>query len=72
MYTPVSYTHLTANLDEAAIGRLREQIGLLKQQGHTVVIAEHRLYFLKDLIDRAVYIKAVSYTHLRTVRGYVR
>ena len=47
----------TANLDEAAIGRLREQIGLLKQQGHTVVIAEHRLYFLKDLIDRAVYIK---------------
>lgn len=28
----------TANLDEAAIGRLREQIGLLKQQGHTVVI----------------------------------
>lgn len=47
----------TANLDEAAIGRLREQIALLKQQGHTVVIGEHRLYFLAGLIDRAIYIK---------------
>lgn len=47
----------TANLDEAAIACLREQIALLKEQGHTVVIAEHRLYFLADLIDRAVYLK---------------
>lgn len=47
----------TANLDEVSIERLRQQIILLKGQGHTVVIAEHRLYFLTDLIDRAVYIK---------------
>lgn len=47
----------TANLDDEAIERLRDQIGLLKEQGHTVIIAEHRLYFLKKLIDRAVYIK---------------
>ncbi len=46
----------TANLDETAIERLREQIALLKSQGHTVVIAEHRLYFLTDLIDWAIYI----------------
>lgn len=46
----------TANLDEQAIRRLRQQIILLKEQGHTVVIAEHRLYFLADVIDRALYI----------------
>lgn len=45
----------TANLDREAIERLREQIILLKRQGRTVVIAEHRLYFLTDIIDRAVY-----------------
>lgn len=47
----------TANLDERAIRRLREQIAFLKKQGHTVIIAEHRLYFLRGLIDRAVYIR---------------
>lgn len=47
----------TANLDEVAILRLRRQLIRLKAQGHTVVIAEHRLWFLTDLIDRAIYIK---------------
>ena len=45
----------TANLDREAICRLREQITFLKKQGSTIVIAEHRLYFLSDLIDHAVY-----------------
>ena len=43
----------TANLDQDAIARLHDQIACLKHQGRTVVIAEHRLYFLTDLIDRA-------------------
>ena len=47
----------TANLDDEAIERLKKQIALLKKQGHTVVIAEHRLYFLADLIDYAFYFK---------------
>lgn len=47
----------TANLDIQAIRRLREQIILLKEQGRTVIIAEHRLYFLSDLIDRALYFR---------------
>lgn len=53
----------TANLDGEAVERLRDQIRILKRQGHTVVIAEHRLYFLKDLIDRAVYIKDGRLVH---------
>ncbi|SHO53652.1 ABC transporter ATP-binding protein [Anaerocolumna xylanovorans] len=47
----------TANLDTQAIERLRKQIGILKREGHTVIVAEHRLYFLYDCIDRAFYLK---------------
>lgn len=47
----------TANLDQDAIARLHDQIAGLKRQGCTVVIAEHRLYFLTDLIDRALYLR---------------
>ena len=47
----------TANLDQDAITRLHDQIACLKHQGRTVVIAEHRLYFLTDLIDRALYLR---------------
>ena len=47
----------TANLDPAAIDRLREELTLLKRQGKTVVVAEHRLYFLTELVDRAVYLR---------------
>lgn len=41
----------TANLDADAIDTLRQQIIQIKKEGRTVVIAEHRLYFLMDLID---------------------
>ena len=47
----------TANLDRETIERLHDQIAYLKRQGHTILIAEHRLYFLADLIDRAVYLR---------------
>ena len=47
----------TANLDARAIETLRRQIRRVTAEGRTVVIAEHRLYFLTDLIDRAVYLR---------------
>ena len=47
----------TANLDRETIERLHDQIAYLKSRGHTILIAEHRLYFLADLIDRAVYLR---------------
>ena len=50
----------TANLDQEAIARLHDEIAGLKRQGRTVVIAEHRLYFLTDLIDQAWYIRQGS------------
>ncbi len=47
----------TANLDAEAIAILKRQLERIKRQGKTILIAEHRLYFLRDLIDRAVYME---------------
>lgn len=47
----------SANLDEESIELLRRQITKTKEKGHTLVIAEHRLYFLADIADRIIYLK---------------
>lgn len=47
----------TSNLDVGAIAELRQLLELWKRKGKTVVVAEHRLHFLRDLIDCVVYMK---------------
>lgn len=47
----------SSNLDIQAIEKVRKILSLLKQQGKTVIIAEHRTYYLKDLVDRAIYME---------------
>lgn len=47
----------SANIDEQGIERIRQILFKLKKQGKTIFIAEHRLYYLMDLLDRAVYLK---------------
>lgn len=47
----------TSNLDIYYIEKIAEVIMLLKKSGKTLIISEHRLYFLTDLIDRAFLIK---------------
>lgn len=44
----------SANLDYAATRRLADIMQGLKQAGYTILVAEHRFYYLRDLIDRAV------------------
>lgn len=46
----------SANLDRASTLTLGEQLKYIKSQGKSIVIAEHRLYYLTDIIDRAVFI----------------
>src|SRR5262249_52892708 len=46
----------SANLDNATTLILKRQLQHIKAQGKTIIIAEHRLYYLSDLIDRAVFI----------------
>lgn len=44
----------SSNLDIAAINELAKIIHKWKEEGHTIVIAEHRLYWLMDLVDRVL------------------
>lgn len=46
----------SSNLDMSAIEELREHLAWIKKQGKTILIAEHRLYYLMDLADRIVYL----------------
>ncbi len=41
----------TANLDAAAVRELARVLGELKQRGKTLLINEHRLYYLRNLAD---------------------
>ena len=41
----------TANLDYSAIEKLKEILLLLKKEGKTLIISEHRLYYLQGLAD---------------------
>lgn len=47
----------TSNLDEAAVGMLKDVIAVWKKEGKTILIAEHRLDWLSALADRVVYLK---------------
>ena len=47
----------TSNLDVQAIEELRKTISLWKSRGKTIIIAEHRLYWLKDLCDRVIFMQ---------------
>ena len=47
----------SSNLDNHAINELRSMLQFLKAHGKTIVIAEHRIRYLKELADRAIYMK---------------
>ncbi len=47
----------SANLDYEATHRLTNIMKKLKNEGHTVIVADHRFFYLRDLIDMAVYIE---------------
>lgn len=47
----------SSNLDMTAIDELKEHLKLIKSQGKTVIIAEHRLYYLMGVADRIIYLE---------------
>mgnify|MGYP002896994710 CR=1 FL=1 len=47
----------SSNLDMTSIQKLKKHLQLIKKQGKTVLIAEHRLYYLMELADRIVYLE---------------
>lgn len=47
----------SANLDYAATKRLAETMKRLKADGYTIIVVEHRFYYLRELLDRAYLIQ---------------
>ena len=47
----------SANLDTAATHGLSQFLQKMKKDGHTIVVSEHRLHYLKSIIDRLIVLK---------------
>ena len=47
----------SANLDIHSIIKLKKIMEWLKKQGHTVIVSEHRLFYLKNLVDKCLIMK---------------
>jgi len=48
----------SANLDGEGTVQLRQMLAVLKANGHTIIVSEHKLHYLKDLADRVLVLKA--------------
>lgn len=62
----------SSNLDIAAIEDLRNMIAYWKKEGRTIIIAEHRLYFLRELADRLILMRdgrIVEELHAEKIRN---
>ncbi|MDO5718414.1 MAG: ABC transporter ATP-binding protein [Tissierellia bacterium] len=46
----------SSNLDESNTMKIGEILRKIKERGKTIVISEHRFYFIKDIIDKVFYI----------------
>ena len=47
----------SSNLDVVTIADLKQVVAKWKAMGKTVIVAEHRLYYLMDIADRVIYLK---------------
>ena len=47
----------SSNLDDKYINILKEMLQILKNKGITLIIAEHRIYYLTDLADRIILVR---------------
>ena len=47
----------SANLDIHSILNLKKMMERLKKQGYTVIVSEHRLFYLKNLVDKCLIMK---------------
>ncbi|MDO5718585.1 MAG: ABC transporter ATP-binding protein [Tissierellia bacterium] len=61
----------SSNLDSDAIEDLREIIKQLKKEQKTILIAEHRIYYLMDLVDRIVYIENGEIIDIMTTKELI-
>ena len=62
----------SSNLDMASIQELKEHLRLIKSQGKTILIAEHRLYYLMELADHIVYLEDGEIARIFTPDEFLR
>ncbi|MDR3147765.1 MAG: energy-coupling factor ABC transporter ATP-binding protein [Treponema sp.] len=53
----------SSNLDRESIRDLRMALAEIRQQGKTIIIAEHRLHYLAGLVDRVIYLERGRIAH---------
>lgn len=53
----------SSNLDWKAIGELKDVIRKWKKSGKTIIISEHRLWYLKDIVDRVIFLENGKIVH---------
>lgn len=62
----------TSNLDHIYIEILATMLRRLKEQGITLLIAEHRLYYLREILDRIIHIEKGEIKHCYTQSEFIR
>ena len=62
----------SSNLDMTSIQELKEHLRLIKSQGKTILIGEHRLYYLMELADRIVYLEKGQIRNIYTPEEFRR
>ena len=62
----------TSNLDHTYIEILAKMLRRLKEQGITLLIAEHRLYYLREILDRLIHIEKGEIKHCYTQSEFIR
>ena len=60
----------TSNLDAGAIVQLHDMIAAMKQVGMTIVLAEHRLAWVQDVVDRYFFFEAGQLTAVWTAADF--
>lgn len=62
----------TSNLDHTYIEILANMLRRLKERGITLLIAEHRLYYLREILDRIIHIEKGEIKHCYTQSEFIR
>ena len=53
----------SANLDEYSVEKLKETLALLKSKGATIIVAEHRIYYMLEICDTVMYMSNGEIKH---------
>ncbi|KPU42998.1 putative HMP/thiamine import ATP-binding protein YkoD [Oxobacter pfennigii] len=62
----------SSNLDMKSIKELEKHLRLIKERGKTILIVEHRLYYLMGLADRIIYLEDGAVTAEYTADDFLK